>query len=386
MLALVITSAYALPGTVHVLYNNGQVVEDSVGTYFEFDIQAYVTEGTEILGAGMAYIEYPTSIFGDLAINNNIVTVTKTGILAGTIPDMEIFLYDIIENDTYSDVFAITFDTPFAQNSSLEPYFPLFSTDPLAPSDLLHVKMALSNYGEGTIVFPDYIPGIDNLYYNFYYEAFSAVDVSEATVAVNYTDPNPPAPDPVGSVEFKSLVASWKKNTIEVKWSTRNEVDLLGYVVKRSTNGGDPVEVASYLTDPSLVAQAGVSVLKYDFIDENVMASNVYSYLIEAVDLVGCTFPYGPVNVEEDVVILTEAYPNPFNPSFVVPFELYAAKDVNIKLYDMTGRVVRNIANGNHTAGRYEYLVNCDNLSSGVYLLRTVIDDNPTTQKMLLVK
>ena len=393
MLIFTISLVFAATGTMHLIYTNGQITEENGQSIYNFDVQGWLSEGEQVLGAGMAYVEYPVDVFGQAAITNNIVSITKTGVLAGTFPEVTIELYDIFTNDTYMDCYAITFDSPYMNNPDLKDNFSFISTDPLQPSDLLHVGMVISGSGYGNVSFPSSIAGIDNLFYTYESETFDGgLDISEA-VEVVYEDTttndttiivDPPL-EPVGSVEYKSLAASWKKNTIEVKWSTKSEVDIEGYVVKRSTNGGEAVEIASYLTDPSLVSKAGISVLKYDIIDGNVMASNTYSYTIEAIDIVGYAFPYGPIEVVGDVAF-TAAYPNPFNPSFVVPFELYSTKDVNIKLYDMSGKVVRNIASGSYDAGNYEYRVNCDDLSSGVYILRTVIDENPNSQKMLLVK
>ncbi len=390
MLVIATSFAFAAVGTMHLIYTNGQIVEDNGNTYYDFDVKAWLSEGTEVLGAGMAYVEYPISIFGDIAITNNIVTVTKTGILAGTIPEVTIELYDIFTNDTFMDCYAITFDSPYMGNPDLKENFSNISIDPLMPSDLLHVRMLISGVGYGNVLFPSYIPGIDNLYFTYESETFDGgLNISAAMEVVfedttDTTIVDPPL-EPVGSLEFKSLVAAWKRTIIEVKWSTKDEVDIEGYVVKRSVNGGEAVEVASYLTDPSLIAQAGISVLKYNYIDANVMAVNAYSYTIEAIDIVGYAFVYGPVEVVTDAVV-ESSYPNPFNPSFVVPFELFSTQNVDIKLYDMSGRAVRNIAVGNHSAGHYEYRVDCNDLSSGVYILRTVINDNPSSQKMLLVK
>ncbi|MCF7833194.1 MAG: T9SS type A sorting domain-containing protein [Candidatus Marinimicrobia bacterium] len=392
VLTFALSSVFAATGTLHLIFTNGQIVEESGLNYYEFDVQAWLSEGTEVLGAGMVYVEYPVDIFGDLAITNNIVTVTKTGILAGTFPEITIELYDIFKNDTYTDCYAITFDSPFMGNPDLKDYFSNVSIDPLQPSDLLKIRMLISGVGYGNVLFPSYIPGIDNVYYTFEIENFDGgLDVSEAIEVVyedtttNDTTIVDPPLEPVGSIEYKSLVAAWKKNTIEIKWSTKNEVDIEGFIVKRSINGGEAEEIASYLTDPSLLSQANINVMKYAYLDYDVMASNSYSYTIEAIDIVGYAFPYGPVDVITDFVVL-ESYPNPFNPSFVVPFELFSLQNVDIKLYDMSGRVVRNIATGTYGAGHYEYRVDCDDLSSGVYILRSVINENPTSQKMLLVK
>lgn len=388
MLTIAASSVFAAAGTMHLIYTNGQIVEENGQSYYDFDVQAWLSEGTQVLGAGMAYVEYPISIFGNLAITNNVVSVTKTGILFGTFPEVTIELYDIFTNDTYADCYAITFDSPYMGNPDLKDNFSNISIDPLQPSDLLHVRMLISGVGYGNVLFPSYIPGIDNLYFTYENETFDGgLNISEAMEVVfeDTTVIVDPPLEPVGSLEFKSLVAAWKKNTIEVKWSTRDEVDIEGYVVKRSVNGDEAVEVASYLTDPSLVSQASINVMRYAYEDLDVMASNSYSYTIEAIDIVGYAFVYGPIDVVSDAIV-ESAYPNPYNPSFVVPFELFSSQSVDIKLYDMSGRIVRNIVSGTYGVGRYEYHVDCNDLSSGVYILRSIINENPTSQKMLLVK
>jgi len=101
------------------------------------------------------------------------------------------------------DCYAITFDSPYMNNPDLKDNFTSISIDPLQPSDLLHVRMLISGVGYGNVLFPSYIPGIDNVYYNFENENFSGgVDISATNIEVNYPDPDP---DPVGSLEWKSF-------------------------------------------------------------------------------------------------------------------------------------------------------------------------------------
>jgi len=389
VLSIAASPIYAALGTINVVYTNGQIVEDTLSTYFEFDIQAYVSEGNEVLGAGMAYIEYPTSIFGDLMINNSFVAVTKIGILAGTLPDVAIYLYDIIENDTYADVFAITFDSPLTGQADLKQYYSELSSNPLAPSDLLHVEMEVANYGVGNVLFPAYIPGIDNVYYNFENENFSGgVDISATNVEVNYPDPDP---DPVGSVDFKKLDVKWKKGKIEIKWSTNNEIDIEGYIIKRSSNDEMAVEIASYISNPSLEANNTNGNKKnnrnnrYYYYDSDVLNGIEYTYTIEAIDIEGNVLECDSKEVKVTSHV-KKCHPNPFNPSFIVPLELLSNQEINIKLYDMSGRVVRNVAYGSYNAGFYEMRVDCGDLSSGVYILNSIIEGELSSQKMLLVK
>lgn len=360
----------AAQGTIHLLYTDGEIVEENGNTYFDFDVKAYISIGNEVLACGMAYIEYPTSMFGPTIISNNNVTITKEGILAGEIPNIGIDLYDIYDNDTFSDVFAITFDTPVSGVTSLKPYFAELSSDPQSPSDLLHIRMKLLNYGSGTVVFPAYIPGTDNLYFNFENETFSGgLDISEASEPVVYEDLSL-------DVEFSYIGAKWLRGRLQIKWTTEYESNVEGLRLYRSINHG------AYSLVTTVSANNSSNPTNYYYYDLSANSENIYEYHVEAYDALGNTY------ATRDVVVngIFIAYPNPANPSFAVPFELSQAQDVNIKLYDMTGRMVKDIASGTHNAGHYEYHVNCDEFSSGVYLLRTVVDGSPSVQKVLVVK
>ena len=84
--------------------------------------------------------------------------------------------------------------------------------------------------------------------------------------------------------------------------------------------------------------------------------------------------------------MLYESYPNPFNPSTTISFELPVAGEVSLVVYDVTGREVARLLNGFQSAGIYETTFNASELSSGVYFARLQAGNEVRTQKMLLVK
>jgi len=86
------------------------------------------------------------------------------------------------------------------------------------------------------------------------------------------------------------------------------------------------------------------------------------------------------------VTALTGNYPNPFNPSTVVGYQLAVAGETSIKVYDLLGREVAVLVNGFQTPGRYEVTFNASTLSSGVYLIRMQAGTQSFTRKMMLVK
>jgi len=88
-----------------------------------------------------------------------------------------------------------------------------------------------------------------------------------------------------------------------------------------------------------------------------------------------------------DGYVLNDNYPNPFNPSTIISFEIPAATKATLKVYDMLGRVVATLVDGNLTSGSYNYTFNATNLSSGVYLYElTTATGVRLTNKMTLIK
>ncbi len=87
---------------------------------------------------------------------------------------------------------------------------------------------------------------------------------------------------------------------------------------------------------------------------------------------------------------LSQNYPNPFNPTTKIDFDLPLDSQVNIVLYDMTGREVKTLVNESKTAGYYTVQFNASDLSSGVYFYRIITmssaKDYVMTKKMMLVK
>ncbi|MFQ6105310.1 MAG: M28 family peptidase [Candidatus Glassbacteria bacterium] len=111
-----------------------------------------------------------------------------------------------------------------------------------------------------------------------------------------------------------------------------------------------------------------------------------------------------PVSVEgEDVsrlpltYSLSQNYPNPFNPLTMITFEIPGddeeASEVytTLSIFDVRGRLVRNLVDGELTPGRYQVSWDGKNgegreVSSGIYFYRIVSGSFVSTRKMILVK
>jgi hypothetical protein len=88
---------------------------------------------------------------------------------------------------------------------------------------------------------------------------------------------------------------------------------------------------------------------------------------------------------------LSQNYPNPFNPSTNINFSLPRLSNVDIKIYNILGQVVRNLVNEEKPAG--EYNITWDgkdnagkSVASGIYLYKIKTDNFSSSKKMLLMK
>jgi hypothetical protein len=83
---------------------------------------------------------------------------------------------------------------------------------------------------------------------------------------------------------------------------------------------------------------------------------------------------------------LRQNFPNPFNPSTSIKYDLPKNSFVKLIVFDELGREVKTLVNENQTAGTYEITFNGLLLPSGVYMYRLTTESFTQTKKMLLIK
>jgi hypothetical protein len=79
-------------------------------------------------------------------------------------------------------------------------------------------------------------------------------------------------------------------------------------------------------------------------------------------------------------------YPNPFNPATTIKFDIPENTDVKIKVFDMTGKMLRELFNSSLPAGTYETNFDASSFASGIYYFRIEAGKFNETKKMILVK
>jgi hypothetical protein len=83
---------------------------------------------------------------------------------------------------------------------------------------------------------------------------------------------------------------------------------------------------------------------------------------------------------------LAQNFPNPFNPTTVINYQLLANTLVTLKIYDVLGRLVKTLVEERQTAGPHSVTFNASTLSSGVYLYRLTAGSFVNTKKLILIK
>jgi photosystem II stability/assembly factor-like uncharacterized protein len=83
---------------------------------------------------------------------------------------------------------------------------------------------------------------------------------------------------------------------------------------------------------------------------------------------------------------LAQNFPNPFNPTTAVSFQLSAASNTRIEIYDMLGREIAVLVNARMNPGRYTVSWNASGFPSGVYVCRLKAGEYREARKMILAK
>jgi hypothetical protein len=83
---------------------------------------------------------------------------------------------------------------------------------------------------------------------------------------------------------------------------------------------------------------------------------------------------------------LEQNYPNPFNPTTTIRFSLGQRGRVSLKIFDILGREVATLLNGELDAGLHQATFDASKLASGIYLYRVRAGEFMETKKLLLLK
>ncbi|HMS65958.1 MAG TPA: T9SS type A sorting domain-containing protein [Ignavibacteria bacterium] len=201
-------------------------------------------------------------------------------------------------------------------------------------------------------------------------------------------------------VELSSFTSSVYNRNVSLYWTTSSERNNSGFTIERLTSSLLPAyekwDFAGFVNGNG-TSEIPVD---YSFTDKN-LNPGTYKYRIKQNDFNG-NFEYYYLQSDVNIgmpqgISLSQNYPNPFNPITNIDFAIFDLGQVSLKIYDVIGNEVNTLVNETKTAGSYSVKFNGENLPSGVYYYKLVVNslheagqsNQPgftSVKKMLLIK
>ena len=206
-------------------------------------------------------------------------------------------------------------------------------------------------------------------------------------------------------VSLSTFTIKSKIDHIALSWTTESEIENIGFIVERRDNSIGSMsgwrELASYVTDNSLNGHGSTSASnEYSYIDRAVQPGLTYEYRLSDVDYKGIVNIHFPVsilcltdenNLNPSTLKLSSIYPNPFNPSTTISFELLKRTNLTLSVYDLMGHEIWHEAKGEIAVGPHEIVwrgVNQlgEEVSAGAYIVSLKTPQYQLFQKVILIK
>jgi hypothetical protein len=185
-------------------------------------------------------------------------------------------------------------------------------------------------------------------------------------------------------VELTAFEATTDGTLVSLSWITASESNNAGFEIEHRRGDGYGFESVSF------VAGYGTTNSENRYSAQlSDLGFGRHTFRLKQIDLDG-TFSYSAaVEVETSLTnsfALTNAYPNPFNPTTNIRFSLRESGNVSLAVFDVAGRHVKTLASGVFEAGSHDVTFSADNLPSGTYLYRLQTPAGPVSGSLVLLK
>jgi len=202
---------------------------------------------------------------------------------------------------------------------------------------------------------------------------------------------------PVELSSFTATISAW--GNVQLTWVTQTETNVVGFKVLRS--GLDDLS-AALIVSPLIPATNTSSLQTYIFQDKEPGPEGLRYYWLNHLELDGTEAFHGPITIEyqgesggvPEIPLITRfdsLYPNPFNPSVSIAYQLATPTDVKVNIYNARGQLVKRYAIGHKQPGRYRLQwngldENNARCGSGVYVFELLAGRERFLKKATLLK
>jgi len=199
-------------------------------------------------------------------------------------------------------------------------------------------------------------------------------------------------PVPAELADFGGAVTP--QSQVVLAWAVPSQSNNLGWEVFRSVDNDAFQRVGDMVSGEGTVNEFRT----YEFLDEELPVADFVYYYLRQVDFDGSVsrsqtieVALTPLQALPTANALNQNYPNPFNPETSIRFDVATEATVSVRIFDVTGQVVRTLVSGTLPAGSYTELWDGRTdagvrVGSGVYFYELKAGSFTSLKKMTFVQ
>jgi len=182
---------------------------------------------------------------------------------------------------------------------------------------------------------------------------------------------------------IQHLSAIVETPNVRISWDAPDE-QVMAFIVERSTDGKEFIDIGR------MEAHASDIQNDYQFLDATAMDQVLYYRICQL-------FPDGTEHLsgmiklglgQEEVrrVKLIGNFPNPFNTTTTITYEVLESETVRLSIWDLSGQPITVLVNSVKDPGIYEASFDASDLPSGTYFIQLQTSEGLESSKMILMK
>jgi hypothetical protein len=189
-------------------------------------------------------------------------------------------------------------------------------------------------------------------------------------------------------VELVSFSCNQFGKIIVLNWTTATEINNFGFEIERakinSENKANQFNVIGFVEGNGTTTSTN----DYSFTDASISGGS-YLYRLKQIDYDGKQEYSDEIlinTINQITFELYPNYPNPFNPTTIIGYNIPFDGDVTLKIYNLLGNEVKTLVNEYQSAGNHKIEFDAAELSSGNYFYILKYNDQYQKGKMTFLK